>query len=283
MGTGADRRGDPALAARTRDPLLKWAGGKRWLVPVLRPLLAPYGRDRRFYEPFAGGMAVALGTDFQRVLVNDLNAHLMQFYRQVQAGLVIPPAVQLENDAAVYYRQRERFNQLLGQGRAALAGLTPAEAAEQAGLFYYLNKTGFNGLCRFNRKGEFNVPFGKYRTINYRRDFADYGRRLRRWELIQGDFQLGFLEWETVIYADPPYDAVYDGYTGAGFSWDDQVRLAEWLARHPGPVFASNAATERIQLLYRALGFVLIFLDGPRRISCDGQRDPAREILAVRP
>jgi DNA adenine methylase len=71
-------------------------------------------------------------------------------------------------------------------------------------------------------------------------------------------------------------------YSKEAFTWDDQVRAAEWLARHKGPVILSNQATERIVALYEKLGFKLRFLDGPRRISCNGDRRPAKEVLAVR-
>lgn len=64
--------------------------------------------------------------------------------------------------------------------------------------------------------------------------------------------------------------------------WDDQVRTAEWLSRHPGPVVLSNQATDRIVSLYSRLGFTLVFLTGPRRINCTGDRTPAREVLALR-
>ena len=71
-------------------------------------------------------------------------------------------------------------------------------------------------------------------------------------------------------------------YAKDGFSWEDQVRLARWLAQHPGPVVASNQATARIVQLYKDLGFELILLQGPRRISCTGDRTPAPEVLALR-
>ena len=84
------------------------------------------------------------------------------------------------------------------------------------------------------------------------------------------------------VYADPPYDVEFTSYAKEGFTWDDQVRLAEWLAKHPGPVVLSNQATERVVRLYTELGFTLRFLDAPRRISCNGDRAPAREVLATR-
>ncbi|HCC32292.1 MAG TPA: adenine methyltransferase, partial [Clostridiales bacterium] len=84
------------------------------------------------------------------------------------------------------------------------------------------------------------------------------------------------------VYADPPYDVEFTQYSKDGFTWKDQVRLANWLASHPGPVVASNQATPRIVSLYRSLGFDLRFLDAPRMINCTGDRTSAREILATK-
>jgi DNA adenine methylase len=217
-------------------------------------------------------MSVALGLVPQRALLNDINCHLINFYRWLQRGLVI--GIELKYDQAVYYRRRKRFNELVRQGLTA-----SQEAAE---LFYYLNRTGYNGLCRFNKRGLFNVPFGQHKTIHYRADMQPYAPVLSRWEFTHTDFAQVQLHPEDMVYADPPYDVEFTSYSAGGFGWDDQVRLAEWLARHPGPVIASNQATERIQRLYGRLGFVLTFLDAPRRISNNGDRTPVQEVLATR-
>jgi DNA adenine methylase len=96
------------------------------------------------------------------------------------------------------------------------------------------------------------------------------------------DFQEIPLEAENFVYADPPYDVEFTQYSKQGFSWEEQVRAAEWLAKHRGPVVLSNQATERIVALYRKLKFTLKFLDAPRMISCTGDRTPAREVLAIK-
>jgi DNA adenine methylase len=96
------------------------------------------------------------------------------------------------------------------------------------------------------------------------------------------DFESVPLEDADFVYADPPFDVEFTQYAKEGFGWEEQVRTAEWLARHKGPVVLSNQATDRIMALYRKMGFRLRFLDGPRRISCTGDRTPAREVLAVR-
>ncbi|HXD32276.1 MAG TPA: Dam family site-specific DNA-(adenine-N6)-methyltransferase [Pyrinomonadaceae bacterium] len=248
---------------------MKWAGGKRWLLPHLQPLWDKY-RDRRYVEPFCGGIAVALGLAPASGLLNDVNPHLINFYNHVRRGLKI--TITTKNDETMFYRHRDRFNELISGGKAG-----DAEAAQ---LFYYLNRTGYNGLCRFNRSGEFNVPFGRHKTINYLHDFQPYRSLLQRWTFRAGDMKSISLRPGDFVYADPPYDVEFTTYSAGGFSWEDQERAAEWLAAHDGPVILSNQATDRIVKLYKRLGFKLKYLEGPRRISCNGDRTAAREVLA---
>ena len=262
--------------ARARDvkpgPPLKWAGGKRWLIPHIQAYWERHN-DRRLVEPFCGGLAVALGLTPGKALLNDINAPLMNFYAWLKKGLS-NARLDMRNEADAYYAHRERFNHLLMSGRGR-----NKEAAE---LFYYLNRTGYNGLCRFNSKGEFNVPFGRYKRINYVRNFLAYREVFEKWEFRNEDFASLPIKPGDFIYADPPYDVQFTKYAKEDFSWADQVRLAEFLSTHQGPVVLSNQATERIVRLYEETGFSLRFLEGPRRISCTGDRSPAREVLAVR-
>ncbi|WP_229776636.1 DNA adenine methylase [Alicyclobacillus cellulosilyticus] len=266
---------DIAASVSLYKPLLKWAGGKRWLVPTLRPLWQRFVAscpNGRLVEPFCGGLAVTLGLLPRRALLNDVNPHLIHFYRAVQRGLTID--MPMENDAGLYYQHRDRFNALIRQGQA--------DSDEAAALFYYLNKTGYNGLCRFNKQGLFNVPFGKYKRITYQRDFHAYREVFAAWEFRCGDFETVKVRPGDFVYADPPYDVVFRQYAAEGFSWQDQERLARWLASLDVPVAVSNQATDRIVELYRSLGFTVYFLQGPRMISCTGDRSAAREVLAVK-
>ncbi len=253
-------------------PLCKWPGGKRWLVPQLRTWWQPYTHCR-LVEPFVGGMAVALGLRPATALLNDANPHLMNLYHHLQAGsLRSDPA--WANEAAYYYAARARFNHLIQTGLAT--------SVEAAGLFYFLNRTGYNGLVRFNQAGAFNVPFGRYHSVIYRQTFTPYQEALTPWQLCTGDFATLPLDPSDFVYADPPYDVPFTHYQAGGFAWADQVRLAEWLAAHPGPVLASNQATARIVEIYTQLGFTIHYLSAPRRIACNGDRTPAREMLAAR-
>jgi len=273
MSTLARRRSQPSLPEipASFPPPLKWAGGKRWQVPHLKPLWRPHAH-RRLVEPFCGGLAMTLGLMPDRALLNDINPHLINFYAWLKRGLRIQ--IRLEHNSTVFYTHRAQFNTLLRQG-----GENTREAAS---LFYYLNRTGYNGLCRFNSSGEFNVPFGKYKRINYTKDFRQYRALFAGWEFHLGDFEDLPLTSADFIYADPPYDVEFTKYAKEGFTWDDQVRTAKWLAAHKGPVVLVNQATDRICKLYARVGFNLSFLDAPRRINCTGDRSPAREVLAMR-
>ena len=257
------------LYANGLRPPLKWAGGKRWLVPHLLPLWEPY-KHRRLAEPLCGGLAVTLALLPQKALLNDVNTLLINFFRWLQKGFQID--LPMVNDEKVYYEYRERFNQLIKDGKE--------DSKEAAELFYYLNRTGYNGLCRFNQKGLFNVPFGRYKNINYIYDYTPYREVFKNWEFRCCDFEELALEEDDFIYADPPYDVEFTTYSKSGFDWDDQVRLVKWLSKHPGPVALSNQATERIIELYQDYGFKVEYLEAPRMISCTGDRTPAKEVLA---
>jgi DNA adenine methylase len=223
-------------------------------------------------EPFCGGLAVTLGLNPTRALLNDVNPHVINLYRWLKQGLDV--TVQMENSSLEYYANRVRFNQLLENGGSG--------TSEAATLFYYLNRTGYNGLCRFNNQGGFNVPFGRYKKIEYRTEFDEYKPVFARFEFTNTDFAKLPIGPDDFIYADPPYDVEFTQYSKGGFSWEEQERAAQWLSKHPGPVVLSNQWTDRIVKLYRGLGFNVTPLKAPRLISCTGDRTPAKEVLATR-
>ncbi len=252
-------------------PPLKWAGGKRWLVPHLQHIWQNYSHYR-LVEPFCGGLAIALGLQPEQALLNDINPHVINFYKWLQKGLKLE--IDVRNEREFYYAQRMEFNRLVETKKST--------TSKSAQLFYYLNRTGYNGLCRFNRNGGFNVPFGRHKTINYTQDFSPYKSTFAKWKFTNDDFAEITIANDDFIYADPPYDVDFRQYAKNGFEWSEQERLATWLARQDCPAIASNQATERILELYQDLGFQIHTLDAPRRISCNGNRVAAREMLAYR-
>lgn len=258
--------------------MLKWAGGKRWFAPDMIELWKSHSH-RRLVEPFCGGMAITLALRPEQAVINDINPHLVNFYRWVQRGLNLGQIDltgigQFANEELYYSAARSLFNDLILTEKA--------DSSLAAALFYYLNRSCFNGLCRFNQKGFYNVPFGRYKTINYATEFSAHTAAMRGWTLSTGDFGDIAIKPDDFIFADPPYDETFRQYSRGGFDYGSQIRLAQWLSRHTGPVIATNQATDRIIDLYKSYGFQVTTRIVQRRISCKSDRPPAIEMIATK-
>ena len=190
--------------ARLHPSSAQMGRGKRWQLRHLEPYWKQH-TDRRLVEPFCGGLAVTTGLMPDRALLNDINPHVINFYSWLKRGF--QTTTDMRNDSIHFYQARVRFNELLETGGG--------KTAEAAVLFYYLNRTGFNGLCRFNASGFFNVPFGRYAKINYKMDFGEYRAAFSKWTFTCTDFEKMPIEPEDFIYADPPYDVQFTQYRRA--------------------------------------------------------------------
>ena len=250
----------------TLSPILKYCGGKGWMLERVRSLYLPH-TDRRLVELFCGGIAITMGLNPREALLNDINPDLINLYQCIQEGIeprFVAPVV----DKDSYYANRDRFNKECDRHAKAI-------------LFYQLNRTGYNGLCRYNQKGGYNNPAGdKFPTLNP--SFNAYRRVFERWSFSSKPFEELLIGDNDFIFGDPPYDDGYSQYSKEGFHWADQVRCAEWLAIKHVPVIATNKATDRVVELYSDLGFDIAYVDAPRRIACNGDRKPVREMFATK-
>lgn len=250
---------------------LKWAGGKRWIVPYILPIWEKY-KHHRLVEPFCGGLSVSLTLLPKNALLNDINPHLINFYEWLKKGFKFE--LEMINNSSTYYRYRQEFNELIMNGCAS-----SQKAAE---LFYYLNRTGFNGLCRFNKNGEFNVPFGRYTKINYHLDTDFYKNIFSNWTFSAYSYEDLCLDKNDFIFVDPPYDVNFKNYTKDGFRWDDHLSLTDWLCHQEGPIILCNQATDRVLKLYKEKKFDLHYFQAPIRIAANGKRSPANIVVATR-
>lgn len=253
------------------DPPIKYPGGKRFLVDEIK-VLWQLSQSKRIVEPFSGGMAVSLGISPKKTRLNDLNQHVINFYQQIKAGLIID--IEMKNNEKFYYERRKQFNELIKNNDFN----TPLAAS----LFYYLNRTTFNGLVRFSNCTGFNVGFGRYKTINYRRSFNDVQKTIRNWQFTSGDFSKIRVNKTDFLYVDPPYDTKFNNYSGKPFNWPEQERLIKHLKKYECPIVISNQATDRILELYKQNNYKIILFDAPRKISCNGNRSKAQEVLAIK-
>jgi DNA adenine methylase len=133
-----------------------------------------------------------------------------------------------------------------------------------------------------NQSGEFNSPFGKYKNPKFCLDLSEYVSILKNWQFSCKDFSELEINDEDFLFCDPPYASSFVGYGANGFTWDDQLRLVKWLSSHPGPVVLCNSATDQIIQLYTESGYELFIIDARRSISCNGNRKPAKEVIATR-
>jgi DNA adenine methylase len=262
-------------------PFLKWAGNKYQIVDRVLALLPP---GKRLIEPFVGSAALFLNSSYSRYLLADSNGDLINLYRRLQSeGEVFITYCQdlftpAHNNKERYYALRAAFNET-DDGRY------------KAALFLYLNRHGYNGLCRYNSQGKFNVPFGRYRRPYFpEQEMRFFAAKAETAEFVQATFTetLATAVPGDVIYADPPYHplsatANFTSYSANSFGLAEQIslaRAAERLAAAGIPVLLSN---HDMPFTRREYGRAVIqSFDVQRTISCQGDnRAKVKELLAL--
>jgi DNA adenine methylase len=267
------------------QPFLKWAGGKRQLLPEIRKLIPK--KIRRYYEPFIGGGAVLFGIQPKQATVNDFNSELINCYQVIkdQPEELLEVIGQHQNTSEHFYHIRELDR------TDKFKNMSPVQKAAR---ILYLNKTCFNGLFRVNSQGQFNVPFGNYKDPV----FADpaviraVSRYLNNAEILfsVGDFAdaVASTQQNDFVYFDPPYDPVSDtasftGYSMNGFSKDEQQRLkkvCDSLTQQGVQLLLSNSDTPFIQELYGQGNYFIKVVEARRNINAVGAgRGRVNELL----
>lgn len=246
----------PASESGVVRPIVRWAGGKRWLLPTLRDLVAKT-TAHNLIEPFLGGAASALGLgSFQRMELADLNGELVAMYKAVrdQPDQVFATYSAWQNTSDQYYSLREESSK---------------EPVRAAARFLYLNHTSFNGIYRVNRQGKYNVPYGRRPnlTLPTHDHLKAASQRLKCAALEVGDFEIAINKAMAgdFLFIDPPYTVAHNNngfikYNQHLFSFDDQIRLAKSIARaiDRGAYFAlTNAAHSSIRETFGHLGRIV--------------------------
>ncbi|ECM3181189.1 Dam family site-specific DNA-(adenine-N6)-methyltransferase [Salmonella enterica subsp. enterica serovar Newport] len=267
-----------------RRPFLKWAGGKYSMLPDLYQLI-PAGM--RLIEPFVGGGSVFLNSDKHACfLLADVNTDLINLYQMlaVVPGAVIRHArVMFDrlNDAESYTALRDEFNAQVMDG------------PERAAAFLFLNRHCFNGLIRYNRNNQFNVGWGKYPSPYFPLDEINaFTEMAHNCVFMAAGFHrtLALAGEGDVVYCDPPYEpmpgtAGFTHYAAGGFTWDDQVALAECcVAAHQrgARVVIGNSTAPRVIDLYAQHGFKIHHISARRSISGKGStRETAKDLVAI--
>jgi DNA adenine methylase len=231
------------------EPFLKWPGGKRWIARELTLHVASKLKSR-YYEPFLGGGAVFFALQPRKATLSDINAELINVYRQVKKN----PDELIEGIRSVPVSKEKYY---------FIRNEEPKDPLKRAIRFLYLNRTAFGGIYRLNSEGKFNVPYGGKRTPEIlwkNRLIQNASRALKGIKLVVSDFEKMINEAQIgdIVYCDPTYTVAHDNnsfirYNERNFSWNDQERLAKAAIRayeRGSVVIISNACCQNLIDLY---------------------------------
>lgn len=263
-------------------PFLKWAGNKYRIIDRVKDAL-PQGEC--LIEAFAGSAAVFLNTDYERYIINDNNPDLIHLYTILKndgAAFIKKCRYYFTpkfNNEEQYYKLREKFN-----------GTT--DPYQRAVLFVYLNRHGYNGLCRYNLKGGYNVPFGRYKAPYFpEKEMLVFHEKAKNADFVLSGFEdvIQSAKKGDVIYCDPPYvplseSANFTSYSAGGFDIHKQQQLADLANKTSAkgiPILISNHNTAFTRKAYNNAKKITKF-HVQRFISCNGKkRGTAGELLAL--
>lgn len=273
-----------------KKTILKWAGSK---ARIMDKLISHLPKAKRLVEPFAGSCAVMMNTEYDEYLIADANQDLINLYHHVLNNTSVMSRDGYHdweklNKADTYYTIRKSFNLI----KLALNTCQHSKVSHfQASRFLYLNRHCYNGLCRYNNSGEFNVPFGKYKNVYFPE------KEIRQFAEKAANAIIACLEWQDTlslvdfgdgVYCDPPYmgdEGSFTKYHHTDFTFDNQIELAQALKvlnqSQGNPITVSNSI--HAKELYADLGFIIHEIDAPRSISANGNRQSAKEVIAVLP
>ncbi len=262
------------------DPFLKWAGGKRWLVPLLSSLM-PLQAEACYVEPFLGAGSTFFAVRPANAILADSNISLIETFQLLR-----------DRPEALIRALRRRI--VDAKYFARLRASDPQHPVTRAARFIYLNRTAFNGLYRVNQRGQFNVPFGcKDGTVLCDAPVLRMcSAVLRGVNLVAQDFRktLQSVPLDAWIYLDPPYTVMHNRngflrYNERLFGWSDQLSLALWankFAANGGRVILTNAAHQHVADLYSAKHFVRLSVSRNSRMAADAcHRRRCEELLIV--
>lgn len=267
-------------------PIVKWAGGKRQLLPEIKKYVPK--KYSTYYEPFVGGGAVLFDIQPKKAIINDVNDELMNLYQVVKDDVdaLIKDLENHKNEADYFYEVRAWDRDLDFYKKLS--------NVKRASRVHFLNKTCYNGLFRVNQAGQFNAPYGRYKNPNIKNSItlkavSKYFNEANI-EFRNTDFEEAVkgVRKGAFIYFDPPYDPVSDsssftGYAKGGFNRDEQIRLkklCDKLNKRGVKFLLSNSATDFILDLYNEEDYRVEIIQAKRTINSKGNdRGEVDEIL----
>ena len=249
-------------------PMLKYSSGKAKEIPNILPYIPEF--DGRYVEPFFGGGAMYFHLEPKKAIINDINTKLIDFYKAVKCNFK-PLRKELDEVELLYSKNQKEFDELRKQNpnekiinknedmyyrmRSMFNGISPKEYSD-ALLYYYINKTAYSGMIRYNSKGEFNVPFGRYATLNTKSVTLSHSKLLESTEIYNANYFdiFNMCNSDDFVFLDPPYDCVFSDYGNKeykdGFNEDNHRKLSEDFKNLPCKAMMVIGKTSLTEELY---------------------------------
>lgn len=225
-------------------PILKYRGGKSKEIPQIKQYIPYY--NGKYIEPFIGGGALYFHLEPEDAIINDINSKLINFYKGIKHDFHIIKS-ELRQLEDLYVANRKKFDELksctpdqrvhddneeLYYFIRSLFNDSNQKKYHSATVYYFINKLSYSGMIRYNKNGDFNVPYGRYKNFNTSLIDENHKKLLERTEILNSDYSNVFnmSKSEDFIFLDPPYDAPFSDYgnieTVDGFTEDMHIKLA---------------------------------------------------------
>jgi DNA adenine methylase len=227
------------------SPLVKWSGGKGDEIPIIKKYIPK--KYERYIEPFVGGGACffkfAQHSSEKSNVINDIHPALINFYKEIKKGngkKIYSLMKKYPNEEKTYYYIRDEYK--------------PKNKTEEAFVFYYLRKTCYRGMLRYNKSGHFNVPFGRYKKVNYEELINEnYFPLFSNTTILNKSFPYIFEKYNEktdFIFLDPPYDSKFTDYGYCKFGKEEHALLAEYFKKSKAKCLMIIGDTPFIRELY---------------------------------
>lgn len=249
-------------------PMIKYRGGKSKEIPNIMWHIPRF--QGRYVEPFLGGGALFFYLEPRQAIINDINDKLIGFYNGVRNDFLALRG-ELDELEKTYEQNRKEFDilkkahpndrvqdkneELYYKLRAMYNGMAD-KVYSDAALYYYINKTAYSGMIRYNAKGEFNVPFGRYTHLNTQVVSLSHSQLLKRAEIYNRDYSdiFNMCNKDDFVFLDPPYDCIFSDYGNEeyknGFNEDNHRKLAQDFANLPCKALMVIGRTPLTEELY---------------------------------
>ena len=276
-------------------PMIKYAGGKSGEIEVIKKFIPEY--SGKYIEPFLGGGALYFSLEPEKAVINDINSRLIEFYQGVSNNY---DRIKKELSAleTVYIKNRQEYEEDKKKANGKVADLNEKLYYEMreffngkenklhpATVYYFINKTAYSGMIRYNKAGKYNVPYGRYKNFNTKLITENHNKLLKKSEIFCKDYKEIFTmsRKEDFIFLDPPYDCVFNNYGNKelvnGFTEEMHKELSENFKKLEAKALMVIGKTPLIEKLYK--DYIVFEYDKKYSVNIKNRFDTAAKHLII--